>query len=49
MEDMCAALAANHMSLNDIIDDIFPFSRAEEAVEHVWQGKQVGKIVIKLH
>lgn len=48
MEDLCAALAANQTPLDDIIDRVFPFEQAEEAVEHVWQGKQVGKIVMNL-
>ncbi|RAK99893.1 zinc-dependent alcohol dehydrogenase family protein [Aspergillus ibericus CBS 121593] len=48
MEDFCAALSASEMPLHDLIDKVFPFEQAEEAVEYVWQGKQVGKIVLRL-
>ncbi|KAA8904323.1 hypothetical protein TRICI_005549 [Trichomonascus ciferrii] len=40
MEDLCAALSATKIELDDIIDSVFPFEQAEEAVEYVWQGKQ---------
>jgi len=45
-EDLCAAISAMKMRFDDIIDSTFPFDKAEEAVEHIWQGKQVGKLVI---
>ncbi|KAJ5513203.1 Polyketide synthase enoylreductase [Penicillium fimorum] len=48
MEDFCAALSAVQTPLNDLIDKIFPFEQAEEAVEYVWQGKQIGKIVLRI-
>ncbi|KAL4911129.1 hypothetical protein BDW74DRAFT_172584 [Aspergillus multicolor] len=48
MEDFCAALEASQMRLDDLIDKVFPFEQAEEAVEYVWQGKQVGKIVLRV-
>lgn len=48
MEDFCAALSASQTRLDDLIDRTFPFEEAEEAVEHVWQGKQIGKIVLRL-
>lgn len=48
MEDFCAALSAAQTPLNDLIDKVFPFEQAEEAVEYVWQGKQIGKIVLRL-
>ncbi|KAH8425161.1 zinc-dependent alcohol dehydrogenase family protein [Aspergillus melleus] len=48
MEDFCAALSADQTPLNDLIDKVFPFEQAEEAVEYVWQGKQIGKIVLRL-
>lgn len=48
MEDFCAALSAAQTPLHDLIDKVFPFEQAEEAVEYVWQGKQVGKIVLRL-
>ncbi|RAL13300.1 zinc-dependent alcohol dehydrogenase family protein [Aspergillus homomorphus CBS 101889] len=47
-EDFCAALSATKTRLDDLIDSVFPFEKAEEAVEFVWQGKQVGKIVLQL-
>lgn len=48
MEDFCAALSAARTPLDDLIDQTFPFEKAEEAVEYVWQGKQVGKVVLRL-
>lgn len=48
MEDFCAALSAAQTPLNDLIDRVFSFEQAEEAVEYVWQGKQIGKIVLRL-
>lgn len=48
MEDFCAALSASKTNLDDLIDSVFPFEEAEEAVEYLWQGKQVGKIVLQV-
>ena len=48
MEDLCAALSATQMKFDDIIDSVRPFDDAEQAVEYIWQGKQVGKLVIQL-
>ena len=48
LEDLYAALAATEMRFDDIIDARFPFERAEEAINHIWQGRQVGKVIIKV-
>ena len=48
MDDLCSALSATQMRIDDIIDSIYPFEKADEAMEHIWQGKQVGKVVIRL-
>ncbi|KAF2799752.1 NAD(P)-binding protein [Melanomma pulvis-pyrius CBS 109.77] len=48
MEDLCAALSATQLDFSDIIDSVYSFDKAEEAIEYIWQGKQVGKIVIRL-
>ncbi|OQE16361.1 hypothetical protein PENSTE_c024G04594 [Penicillium steckii] len=48
MEDFCAALSAAQTRLHDLVDKVFSFEQAEEAVEYVWQGKQIGKIVLRL-
>lgn len=48
MEDLCAALSATQLHFNDVIDSVYSFDKAEEAIEYIWQGKQVGKIVIRL-
>ncbi|KAL3449178.1 chaperonin 10-like protein [Aspergillus insuetus] len=48
MEDLCAALDATQMPLRDIIDSVEPFERAEEAIEHIWQRRQVGKVVLRV-
>lgn len=48
MDDLSAALEATKIQLDDIIDKIYPFSEAEEAVQSLWEGKVVGKIVLRL-
>ena len=48
MDNLSAALEATNMQLDDIIDKIYPFSEAEEAVQSLWDGKVVGKIVLRL-
>ena len=48
MEDLCAALEATQMQLEDIIDKVYPFDKAEEAVQSLWDGKVIGKVVIRL-
>ncbi|CAG8909174.1 unnamed protein product [Penicillium egyptiacum] len=47
-EDFCAALSACQTPLDNLIDKVFPFEQAEEALQYVWEGKQIGKIVLKL-
>lgn len=48
LDDLCAALSATRIDFNDIIDSVQPFDTAEEAIEKVWQGKVVGKLVLRL-
>ena len=48
MDDLCAALEATQMRLDDIIDKVYPFAETEEAVQSLWEGKVVGKIVLRL-
>lgn len=48
MDDLCAALSATRTQFDDIIDSIKPFEEADGAIEYVWQGKQVGKVVLRL-
>lgn len=48
MDDLCEALSATQTQLEDIIDSVYPFEKADEALQYLWEGKQVGKIVIKL-
>lgn len=43
-----AAISAAKMTFEDIIDSIWEFEKAEEAIGFVWQGKQLGKVVIKV-
>ncbi|OGM45043.1 alcohol dehydrogenase [Aspergillus bombycis] len=47
-DDLCAALSATQIQFNDIIDSVYPFEQADEAIEYIWQGKQVGKLVLRL-
>jgi NADPH:quinone reductase-like Zn-dependent oxidoreductase len=48
LDDLCDALSAVQMRLDDIIDSTFAFEKADEAIEHVWQAKQVGKVIVEL-
>lgn len=48
MDDLCAAISATQIQLDDIVDSVYPFDKAEEALEYLWQGKQVGKLVIRV-
>ncbi|KAK2597308.1 hypothetical protein QQS21_006082 [Conoideocrella luteorostrata] len=48
MEDLCEALAADQTQLDDIIDRVMPFSAADEAIQVVWEGRQIGKVVLSV-
>lgn len=48
MDDLCAAISANKLRLDDIIDKVFPFDEADHALEYLRSGKHVGKLVIEL-
>ena len=48
LDDLCAALSATKIQFDDVIDSVQPFDKAEEAIESVWQGKVVGKLVLRL-
>ncbi|KAE8154875.1 chaperonin 10-like protein [Aspergillus avenaceus] len=48
MDDLCAAVSATQMQFDDIIDSVQPFEKADEAIEYIWQGKQVGKLVMRI-
>ena len=48
LDDLCAALSATMIQFGDIIDSVQSFESAEEAIEKVWQGKVVGKLVLQL-
>ncbi|EMR64198.1 putative alcohol dehydrogenase protein [Eutypa lata UCREL1] len=47
-DDLCAAVSAAQLRFDDIIDSVYSFEEAEKAIEYIWQGKQVGKIVLRL-
>lgn len=48
LDNLCAALSATRIKFDDIIDSVLPFDQAEAAIEQLWQGKVVGKIVLQL-
>ena len=48
MDELCAALTATRIDLADIIDSTWSFDKADEALQHVWEGKQIGKVVIQI-
>lgn len=48
LDDLCAALSATQIHFDDIIDSVVPFDRAEGAIEKLWQGRVIGKLVLEL-
>ncbi|KAF4980381.1 hypothetical protein FZEAL_3611 [Fusarium zealandicum] len=48
-DELMAAISATQMTFEDILDSTYPFTKADEAIEFVWQGRQVGKVVIDYH
>ncbi|KAL8996977.1 MAG: hypothetical protein Q9169_003628 [Polycauliona sp. 2 TL-2023] len=48
MDDLCTALTATKITFDDIIDSTWTFDDANEALQYVWEGKQVGKVVIEI-
>ncbi|KAF9887418.1 hypothetical protein FE257_010273 [Aspergillus nanangensis] len=46
MDDLCTALTATRIDFDDIIDSTEPFEKADQAIEYIWQGKQIGKLVL---
>jgi threonine dehydrogenase-like Zn-dependent dehydrogenase len=48
LQDLCAAIAATKMTFEDIVDSTMEFERVEEAIQYIWGGKQVGKLVLTL-
>ena len=47
-EDLVAALEASRLRFEDIIDSTYSLDEADEALQYLWEGKQVGKIIIKI-
>lgn len=47
-DELMAAISATKMTFEDIIDSVWPFEKSDEAIEFIWQGKQVGKVVVKI-
>lgn len=48
MDDLSAALTATRINLDDIIDSTWAFDNANEAIKYLWEGMQVGKVVIQI-
>ncbi|KAI0183339.1 chaperonin 10-like protein [Xylaria flabelliformis] len=48
LEDMCAAISATSLKFDDIIDKVWDFKEAEEAIQSLWEGHQVGKYVLRI-
>ncbi|KAE8371686.1 alcohol dehydrogenase [Aspergillus bertholletiae] len=48
LEDLSAAVSATKLDFNDIIDKVYDFEQAEEALQFLWEGRQVGKLVMKI-
>ncbi|KAL8853178.1 MAG: hypothetical protein Q9221_001912 [Calogaya cf. arnoldii] len=48
MDDLSSALTATQIRFDDILDSTWAFDKADEALQYLWEGKQVGKIVIQV-
>ena len=48
MNDLSAALTATKIIFDDILNSTWEFDKADEALQCLWEGKQVGKIVNKV-
>ena len=48
MDDLSNALATTRIDFSDIIDSTWAFEDAEKALQYLWDGKQVGKVVIQI-
>ena len=40
---LMAAITATQMTFEDILDSVWPFEKADAAIDYIWQGKQVGR------
>ena len=43
-----AALEASRIRFDDIVDSTYSLEEADKAIQYIWEGKQVGKLVIKI-
>ena len=48
MDDLSAAITATNLKFDDIIDSTWAFEDADAALQYLWEGKQVGKVVIQI-
>lgn len=48
LDDLCAAIEATQIDLTDLIDTVYDFDKSEEALQALWEGKVVGKSVIRI-
>ncbi|EME41745.1 hypothetical protein DOTSEDRAFT_177075 [Dothistroma septosporum NZE10] len=48
MDDLCTALTATRILFDHILDSVWPFENADEALQYLWEGKQIGKVVIRV-
>ncbi|KAI7212515.1 hypothetical protein KC333_g7076 [Hortaea werneckii] len=48
LDDLCRALTATRIRLDDIVDSVWSFDKAGEALQYLWEGKQIGKLVIEI-
>lgn len=48
LEDLSAAITSARLNFDDIIDKVYNFEQAEEAIQYLWEGRQVGKLVLRI-
>ncbi len=48
MDDLSTALTAARTKFGDIIDSTWAFDDADKALQYLWEGKQIGKVVIQI-
>ena len=47
-EELVAALETTRLRFDDIIDSTYSLQESDKALQYLWEGRQVGKIVIEV-
>ncbi|KAG9255470.1 putative alcohol dehydrogenase [Emericellopsis atlantica] len=48
LNDLTDAVTATNLTFDDIVENVYDFQQAEEAVQRIWEGRQIGKLVLQI-